>query len=488
MKDKYDCIVVGSGLAGLSCALTLPTSKSVLVVCKERLADSASSLAQGGIAAVVEKDDNYWLHANDTLKAGSFHNKKSAVDILVSESPNAVDWLYNSDVPFQKKGAKYLPSLEAAHSASRIVHTSDFTGKDIIHALLKRVNNAKNITILENAFTTDLILSRRVCSGIKILSNNVLKEFYTSAVVLATGGAGHIYKWTTNPKTATGDGIAMAVRAGAKVSDMEFFQFHPTALKAGSSPLFLLSERLRGEGAHIVDKEGIRFAKELSPRDELSRSIFEKQKTSPVYLSMKHLDATFVASRFPNIYSNLLRIGYDLTSDVIPVTPAAHYLCGGVATDEYGRTSIKNLYAVGETASTGVHGANRLASNSLAEAVVYGRRAGKYIGNNMNSIVSTLRRKKIIDQDKVSAQMQKKITILRENLQKIMWQNVGIVRNESDLLKALSTIKKIQKDIAKFTCVHRSFYELKNIADVSQLVAEAAIKRKKSLGAHFRIS
>ncbi|MDO9027798.1 MAG: FAD-binding protein, partial [Candidatus Roizmanbacteria bacterium] len=358
MKNKFDYIIIGSGLAGLTTALTLGDSENVAILTKKNPSDSSTNLAQGGMAAMIDKGDRADWHIKDTLKAGDYHNKKKAVSILVKNSREAFLWLKNQGVLFDTK-----PSLEAGHRLARIVHTSDFTGQDIVTALLKRVTENKQINIFEDTLAIDLIVKNNTCQGVFVLNkDNQIVPFFAKAIILATGGAGQVYQWTTNPKVATGDGIAIAKRVGADLSDVEFVQFHPTALKYQVSPLFLLSERLRGEGAKLIDEKGNRFVSELILRDELSRVIYEKQKNSAVYLTISHIDKKQIIKKFPNIYKKLKTYGFDLTKDRIPITPAAHYLCGGVTTDLYGRTSIKNLFAVGEVAATGVHGANRLSS------------------------------------------------------------------------------------------------------------------------------
>jgi len=381
MKNNFDYIIIGSGIAGLTTALTLVNSGNIAIFTKKNPSDTSTNLAQGGMAAMVGKDDRAEWHIEDTLRAGGFHNKKTAVSLLVKNSNEALNWLKNQGVSFDVR-----PSLEAGHRLPRIFHTTDFTGHDIEKALLKKISENKNIKIFKNSQAVDLIVKNNIYEGAFILmDNNKIIRFFSKAAVLATGGSGQVYQWTTNPTVATGDGIAIAVRAGAKISDLEFFQFHPTAFKAKKSPLFLLSERLRGEGAKLIDEKGKQFVEELLPRDKVARAVFEKQKTSEVYLTMAHLDKKEIIKKLPNIYKRLKTYGYDLTKDNVPITPAAHYQCGGVVTDLNGKTSVKNLFAIGEVARTGVHGANRLASNSLLEAVVFGKRAGEYIKKNPNN-------------------------------------------------------------------------------------------------------
>lgn len=364
MEAKYQFIVIGSGLAGLTSALTVANHGPVLLVSKGALKDTATNLAQGGVAAVTEADDSFSSHIEDTLIAGVGYNRKKAVENLVKDGPAAIAWLRQQGVRFDRK-----PAREAAHSHRRVMRSSDFTGQAIETALLKKIRRNKNIKVLEKCFVRDLIIKNKQCVGIK-----TEKEIYGQKVILATGGLGQIFAYTTNPKVATGDGLAMAYRAGCKVADLEFIQFHPTALKDKSSPLFLLSESLRGDGAYLINAQGKRFVNELSPRDKLTRAIVAEQKRGEVYLDIRHKGAKLIKARFPNIYRELKKRGFDLAKEPVPVTPAAHYSCGGVKTDAFGRTNIKNLMAFGEVACTGVHGANRLASNSLLEAIVFPRR------------------------------------------------------------------------------------------------------------------
>ncbi|MBU1322843.1 L-aspartate oxidase [Patescibacteria group bacterium] len=364
MKEKYQNIIIGSGLAGLTCALTLEKSGSVLLISKSRLVDCATNLAQGGIAAAMTDEDSFSSHIQDTLVAGGFHNNQRMVKIMVREAPEAIKWLQQQGVIFDKN-----PGLEAAHSYRRIMRISDFSGRAVEKALLKKIKQNKNIKVLENCFVIDLVVENKKCIGVK-----TSKNIYGGKIILATGGLGQIFSYTTNPKVATGDGLAMAYRAGCQVVDLEFIQFHPTALKDKSSPLFLLSESLRGEGAYLVNTKGKRFISELAPRDILARAIVKEQGNGEVYLDIRHRREKFIKKRFPNIYRELKKRGFNLAGEKIPITPAAHYSCGGVKVDSYGRTNIKNLFAFGEVACTGVHGANRLASNSLLEAVVFPRR------------------------------------------------------------------------------------------------------------------
>lgn len=487
MKNNFDYIVVGSGIAGLTTALTLSSSGNVAIFTKKNPSDSSTNLAQGGMAAMLSKDDRVEWHVEDTLKAGDFHNKKSAVTLLVKNSLEAYHWLKEQGVLFDTK-----PSLEAGHRIPRIFHTTDFTGQDIEKTLLKKVSENIKIKIFKDSLAVDLIVKNNNCHGIFILTNdNKITPFFSKAVILATGGSGQVYQWTTNPTVATGDGIAIAIRAGAKVSDLEFVQFHPTAFKNKTSPLFLLSERLRGEGAKLVDENGKQFVDELLPRDVVARAVFEKQKTSEVYLTMAHLDKKDIIKKLPNIYKKLKEQGYDLTKDRVPITPAAHYQCGGITTDLDGRSSIKDLFAVGEVAATGVHGANRLASNSLLEAVVFGKRIGEYIKKYQISKIKDRSGKLKIKNIKLnfSQKEKKQITIIKNMVKKVMWENVGIIRKRRELLDALKIFKEYKKQLEELKIRKISFelIEISNLTEVATVITEAALNRPKSLGAHYII-
>ncbi len=501
MKNKFDYIIIGSGLAGLTTALSLGDLGNVAILTKKNSSDSATNLAQGGMAAMINKDDQADWHIEDTIKAGDYHNKKNAVNLLVKNSWEAFLWLKNQGVLFDTK-----PSLEAGHRRPRIFHTTDFTGQDIMSVLLNKVKKNKQINIFEDTLVIDLIVKNKICLGVFVLSaDNKSIPLFAKAVILATGGAGQVYQWTTNPKVATGDGIAMAKRAGADISDVEFVQFHPTAFKSKASPLFLLSERLRGEGARLVDERGKRFVEELLPRDELARIVYERQKNTTVYLTMAHLDKGEIIKKLPNIYKRLKTHGYDLTRDRVPITPAAHYQCGGITTDLNGRTSIKNLFAVGEVAATGVHGANRLASNSLLEAVVFGKRVGKFIVSSPRRRGSSCMDSLLRGNDKTLHFNQKEKNIIKKtkkDLKKMMWEKVGIVRRKREMLEALKYFENQKNQLNKINLLRKlktneiitikgdiktlkKLLELISLLEVASIITKAALSRPKSLGAHY---
>jgi len=489
-EKMFDFIVIGSGIAGLNTSLILSEYGKVLLITKKKLSVSSTNLAQGGIAAVLHKEDSAKSHILDTLMAGYYHNKKSAVKLLVQGGSKAVTKLIKLGVKFDKHAnGELISSYEAAHSSPRIVHATDFTGREIEKILIGTVLKTKNIEIWENTMAVELIVKDKQCYGVQVLKNNKMLNLFSRACILATGGIGQIYQWTTNPGVATGDGIAIAYEAGAKLKDLEFIQFHPTAFADKTSPLLLLSEALRGEGGLLLNNKHERFMlkyhpkAELAPRDAVSRAIYEEQKKGPVFLDISHLDKKFILNRFPNISNEIKKRGYDITKQVIPVTPAAHFLCGGIKTDKFGRTSIKNLFAYGETAATGVHGANRLASNSLLEGMVFPEQI-KYC-------IDELPKKSLVPSPyhlvpkKVPSPQSLVTETIRSEIQKLMWQYVGITRTQKGLTTVIQKLKKLQNKIEQMEDVNQQFLEIHNMLTVAILISKAAQKRKKSLGTHY---
>lgn len=509
-----DFLIIGSGIAGLSFALRAAKLGTVVIVTKKRGVDTATNLAQGGIAAVMSNVDSYGLHIKDTLESGAGLCDTKIVEMVVKGGPEQVYDLVRLGVEFEKEASddgKVGLSLgkEGGHSCRRVVHAHDLTGREIEKALLKRAREDKNILLLENHICVDLLMShvdvsrgkRRMCVGAYVLEDEgAVNTFRAKRTILCTGGSGKVYLYTSNPDIATGDGVAMAFRAGAKVTNLEFVQFHPTCLYHRDAKNFLISEAVRGEGAILVDDQGRRFLEkydpvrmELSTRDTVARAIDQEMKESGkscVYLDITHKDKGFIIERFPGIYAKCLEFGIDITKDKIPVVPAAHYQCGGVLTDHWGRTSIDGLLALGETACTGLHGANRLASNSLLEAVVYAERAHRYcekIWNNLKNL--TLPE---VDEWKAGvAQMLDEEILINHNwdqIRRIMWNYVGIVRREKRLLLAQQRIFEIQMEIEQH---YRDYYvttnmvELRNIAQVASLIISASLCRKESRGLHF---
>jgi len=483
---KYDFIIVGSGISGLNFALNAAKKGQVLVVTKKKIINSTTNYAQGGIAAVLDELDDFNKHIEDTLIAGSYHNNKKAVTFMVKEGPKLINHLLDLGVKFSNKDGNLQLAHEGGHSMRRIAHVGDRTGHSIEKVLIENVLKNKNITIWEDSFAIDLLVKNNTCYGLQILRNGRVENLFSSAVILATGGVGQIYKHTSNPSISTGDGIAMAARAGAKMEDMEFVQFHPTVLNLPSKKRFLLSEALRGEGATLKNYKGERFMPkydkrgELAARDIVSRAIFEELKKGPVYLDISHKSASEIKKRFPYIFAELKKKGLDLTKNKIPISPAAHYMCGGIKVDLHSQSSIKNLYAFGEVACTGVHGANRLASNSLLEAIVFS-----------NQIIQSIKAKKLVNIPKFanfkptnSPCLSNKYT--KSLVKKIMWDYVGIIRDEKDLKKAMLKLTEIDKKCCVKT-TKISDFETKNMIQTAILVTIAALKRKKSLGCHFRL-
>lgn len=479
MQKAVDFIVVGSGIAGLHSALVLAPFGNVLLVTKKTLDAAATSYAQGGIAAVTDEGDSLKAHLEETITVGYDHNDKNAVKQLVTGGKHAIERLESYGLNFDKNRF-----LEAGHSYPRIFHATDFTGREIEIALINQIKKQPNIEIWENTFAFDLITKQGVCLGLEVIKENTFISVASRATILATGGVGQLYQWTTNPRVATGDGIAMAYRAGAQIADMEFVQFHPTALQHNDSPLFLLSETLRGEGAYLVDSQGNRFMTEihpdaeLAPRDIVARAIFQKQKTSPVYLDIRHKKKSVILRRFPNIYKGLKQRGFDLATALIPVTPAAHFLCGGIKTDLYGRTSITKLFAYGETAATGVHGANRLASNSLLEGAVFPQQIVHCLDQLPKQIPTVPH----------SSHMYNKSTdhqALITKLQTLLWNYVGIERTMRGLSFAAQQLAMLNEEVEQVQEVNEQIQEIRNMIQTAILITKAASERKQSLGTHY---
>lgn len=471
-------LVIGSGISGLNFALHAAKKGAVTIITKKKLIDSSTNFAQGGIAAVLDKTDNPQKLIEDTLKAGAYHNNKKAVEFMVRNSADAIYRLVDLGVAFEKEKGKLLLTREGGHSQKRIAYVGDQTGKEIERILVKRVREHPNITILEDAFALDLITKRKNCYGCTIIHHDKIKHIFADQTILATGGIGQLFAHTTNPPIATGDGIAMAVRARCKTRDLEFIQFHPTALAKNTSPMFLLSEALRGEGAKLFNSRNKRFTKELASRDIVARDIYKELKNGPVYLDITHKSREFLKKRFPQIYGELKRHKLDLAKDHIPVTPAAHYECGGVITDLNGKTRIKNLFAFGEVACTGVHGANRLASNSLLEALVFSNRIIEHLSPQKKTDIE-IHTPKLLRQNALSLK-------LKEEIQTLMWQYAGIVRNRKLVKKeAIPKLKNICNQLKEIPGTNHEIAETRNMAETGLLILKAIKKRRKSLGCHF---
>ncbi len=504
-KDsKVDFIVLGGGIAGMRAAIELARGGRVLVLTKDDLYESSTEYAQGGIAAALSEDDEVTLHLHDTLRAGDGLCHEEAVRILVEEGPEQIHKLIEWGMHFDRKGTKLAFTREGAHSRSRVLHAhGDSTGSEILRTLMAKAKSLPSIHLLPHTFATDLQVEDGAVTGVTYLEEkgSTLKYTPARAVLLATGGLGHVYKETTNPSVACGDGVAMAYRAGALVSDMEFVQFHPTALYVKEAPRFLLSEALRGEGGHLRNILLERFmphyheAAELAPRDVVARAIImEMQKTRGdcVYLDLTALDADHVAKRFPRIYATCLKYNIDITADFIPIRPAAHYAMGGVTTDLRGATSLPGLFAAGEVASTGVHGANRLASNSLLEGLVFGALAAEAMLNNYSPKQFPSPKKMpegIAAQTKSPAHPFASVPAMDfekavEETRAILWDKVGIIRNGKQLLEAVKRLEEIQ--LSQPHPPSRPACEAANILAVAQLISRSALAREESRGAHYR--
>ena len=480
-----DFLVIGAGVAGLRAAIELAKSGSVLVIAKDSLSESSSEYAQGGIAVALSDDDEVALHEQDTLYAGDGLCDREAVHTLVEEGPAAIQDLIDWGAEFDREGQKLSFTREGAHSRNRILHAhGDSTGREIARTLYRKAASLSNIRFESYSAITDLLIAGDRAVGAVIFDerSGALRDVRSRAVLLATGGLGRVFKETTNPDVATGDGVAMAWRAGAEIGNIEFVQFHPTALHVEGAPRFLLSEALRGEGAILRNKDGEAFMKryhplmDLAPRDVVSRSIVtEMRRTgSPhVWLDLSSRDADFIRHRFPRIHETCLAYGVDITREPAPVHPAAHYAMGGVWSDLEGRSSVAGLYAAGEVASTGVHGANRLASNSLLEAVVFGLRAGRAMGYHAREkTAGTPMRPTILAP----------ITTERA-VRELTWEYCGIVRDGAGLEIAIDALRRAEWEPAAPTL---AAIELRNIHQVAALIAECALWREESRGAHYR--
>ena len=512
MTQQFDVLIIGSGLAGLTMALQVADQKRVCIVSKREVSDSASSWAQGGIAAVLNNDDSVEEHIQDTLIAGAGLCDVEITRLVATKAREVVEWLISQGVEFTREADNSGLHLarEGGHSQRRIVHVADATGQAVQKTLAQKVREHANITILENHIAVDLLTSKKIankkvdkstvensCLGAYVLDNKTGKVITIAAqnTVLATGGAGKVYLYTTNPDVSTGDGMAMAWRAGCRAANMEFIQFHPTCLFHPHAKSFLISEAVRGEGGLLRLPDGTRFMpehdgrEELAPRDVVARAIdFEMKKRGLdcVYLDITHKPLAFIQEHFPNIYARCLELGIDISKQQIPVVPAAHYSCGGVMVDAQGKTDVANLYAIGETACTGLHGANRLASNSLLECLVFGRAAAADI---LSTPTQTYSRLPNWDESRVTdADEEVLITHTWDELRRFMWNYVGIVRTDKRLSRALHRIHMLRDEVQEFYQhfkISNDLIELRNLLQVAELIVESAISRKESRGLHY---
>ncbi|MDO8520300.1 MAG: L-aspartate oxidase [Deltaproteobacteria bacterium] len=520
MRISTDILVLGSGIAGLSVALKLATRFQVAIVTKKEAMEATTRYAQGGIAAVTAATDDFESHIRDTLIAGAGLCDQKVVEKVVGDGPRLIEELVGLGVQFtRKENRDYDLGREGGHSQRRILHAGDMTGTELETTLLKRVRANPRIQVFENQAAIDLILADKIkpaaerkCLGAYVLDtkSGEINIFAAPVTIIATGGAGKVYLYTSNPDVATGDGLAMALRAGAQVENLEFVQFHPTCLynpgafaptTAKKGPkIFLVSEALRGEGAVLKLSDGTPFMerydsrKELAPRDIVARAIdFEMKKRGDEYvlLDISQRPADFIQKRFPNIYQNCLDAGFDLTKGPIPVVPAAHYFCGGVKTDLEGRSSLPGLYAIGEVACTGLHGANRLASNSLLEAVAFADYAAKAIIATLPLTPSPPGRGKIKEWNAGPAADTDEAVVITQNweeIRRMMWNYVGIVRSNKRLARAKKRIELFRDEIREYywnVTITRDLIELRNLADVAAALIDSALARKESIGLHY---
>lgn len=517
MEIRTDYLVIGSGIAGLTFALHAAKSGTVAIVTKKERMETSTNYAQGGIASVFSADDNPTLHVRDTLESGAGLCNERVVRMVVEDGPSRIRELMALGVRFSKRGDDELDlGMEGGHTRRRIVHTKDRTGQEVEKALLAHVERNERISVYENYVAIDLITKSKLikrgintsekeetCWGAYVLDveQDRVLTVLSRITVLATGGAGKVYLYTSNPDIASGDGVAIGCRAGVKVANMEFVQFHPTSLYHPLARNFLISEAVRGEGGILLDSKGNRFMeryhplKDLAFRDVVARSIDLELKRSGepcVYLDISHRPPEFVKERFPHIYETCLSYQIDITKNPIPVVPAAHYMCGGLVTDENGQTNISNLYAIGEVACTGLHGANRLASNSLLEALVFARRAADEASSHLEENRKALFTE-IPSWDPGSATDSEESVIVSHNwdeIRRFMWNYVGIVRSDKRLQRAKRRIEIIQDEIREYYwnfLVTRDLLELRNLAMVAQLIITCASLRKESRGLHFNL-
>ncbi|WP_075185589.1 L-aspartate oxidase [Teredinibacter haidensis] len=504
---NYDVLIIGSGAAGLALALNLPSDTNIAVLSKSDLNEGSTWYAQGGIAAVMDDNDSVESHVTDTLRAGAGLCHKDSVEFTISHSTAAIKWLIDLGVDFTRRKDKgdYHLTREGGHSKRRIIHSADATGKAVHTTLLEKVSAAENITLYDHYIALDLVqqidpASKKLrCAGAYVYNHRTdsVEAFTAKSVVLATGGASKVYLYSSNPDGASGDGIAMAWRAGCRIANMEFNQFHPTCLYHPKAKSFLITEAVRGEGGKLRLPNGERFMDnfhelgELAPRDVVARAIDHEMKrlgSDCIYLDISHKSPSFIASHFPTVQKECARYGIDITKEAIPVVPAAHYTCGGVVVDKNGQTDLQNLYAIGETSFTGLHGANRMASNSLLECIVFAQSAAKTISEKTQTILPL---EAIPQWDESRVTNSDEDVVISHNwdeLRRFMWDYVGIVRTQKRLERASHRIKLLQKEIHEYysNCkVGNDLIELRNLAMVAELIIRSAMQRKESRGLHY---
>lgn len=515
IHHQSDVLIIGSGAAGLSCALQLGENLSINVLCKSELSEGSTYYAQGGIAAVLDSEDSVDSHVKDTLVAGAGLCNEEAVRFTVENSRGAIDWLIDRGVDFSRQNESsgyrsYHLTKEGGHSHRRIIHSADATGKAVQTTLSDLIASRTNIQLFENYNAVDLITSHKLgligyknrCLGAYALNRNAdqVERFQAKFVVLATGGASKVYLYTSNPDVSSGDGIAMAWRSGCRIANMEFNQFHPTCLFHSKAHSFLITEALRGEGAVLRLPNGERFMSrfddraELAPRDIVARAIDHEIKRlgiDCVYLDISHKDANFIQNHFPTIYQRLLKLDIDITQHPIPVVPAAHYTCGGVVVDTHAKTDIPNLFAIGEVAFTGLHGANRMASNSLLECLVYAEAAAKDIMAQFDKTPDIDVKIPPWDESQVSNSDEEVVVSHNwHELRHLMWNYVGIVRTTKRLERAQRRITLLKQEVKEYYSnfkVSSNLLELRNLITVAELIIECAIRRKESRGLHYTL-
>ncbi|NMP17679.1 L-aspartate oxidase [Thalassotalea sp. Y01] len=512
MKQQHNCdvLIIGSGAAGMTLALKLAASADVILLSKGPINEGSTFYAQGGIAAVFDENDSIESHVEDTLIAGNGICDRDIVSFTAQNAKSAMEWLIDQGVDFDQQTdelgqAQYHLTREGGHSHRRILHAADATGKTVQLTLAERVSKHSRIRVFERFNAVDLIQKTiqgdRQCIGAYVWNRNAEKveAVHAQKTILATGGASKVYQYTSNPDIASGDGIAMAWRAGCRVANMEFNQFHPTCLFHPQAGTYLLTEALRGEGAILRRPDGSRFMPEfderaeLAPRDVVARAIDYEMKrlgADCMYLDISHKDEDFIKSHFPTIYKRTEKLGFDMTKQPLPVVPAAHYTCGGVMTDRFGQTDVSNLYAIGEVSYTGLHGANRMASNSLLECVVFARSAAEQIKNQLN-VKAKIHKIKAWDESRVANSDEE--VVIQHNwheLRLFMWDYVGIVRTTKRLERALNRVNLLQTEIHEYYKnfrVSNNLLELRNLVQVAELIILSAMERKESRGLHYTL-
>lgn len=488
-------MIIGAGVAGLCAALELSKKGSVLVVNKTSLTRNSSNWAQGGIAVQGNLKDSVQSHIEDTYKAGSQLGNLKAIKFLVEASKKVPEYLNSFQIKFDRDNSNsLLYSKEGGHSQNRIISHKDSTGKEIMRNLLKYAQKNKNIQIIHPAYCSQLIIREKICIGSEVYFQNKKYKVESDYTLICGGGSGALFKFTTNPESATGDSIALAKKAGIKLKNLEFIQFHPTSLASkGRGRKFLLSEVLRGEGAIIINEKNQRFLKkihslaELAPRDIVARSCFQESLKGKIFLQFKNKNKDFLEKRFPQIYKHLAKIGIKMERDKIPFIPAAHYQCGGIITNLKGETNIKNCFAIGEAANTGIHGANRLASNSLLEGIVFAINAANSIElsplKKLKKIEAKAEKTLITDSEK------NRINKIKNKIKEVMWEKVGIIRSQSGLRQALTDLEKLKKQLKQIKNENnRQFAECENMIEASTSIVNFCQKRKKSIGTHYLIN